>query len=252
MGRLIRAELAKLQQLCILGLIFFITVIASYWISGILYENSTMQSSESFGEMVFVRSMSQASYTAWIAVIFSCLLIGVDFSDRTVFRSVFAGISRIKYFLFKAAEYYLITLILASLFPLAACLRYSRGWFSTLDSSGWLYVLRCLGMKLIIDTALISISFLLVFLFRDLVRSLVASIVVTAIFIVQLNELRLTWPADSILKKLVDFYPAFQLPIVVQPEITLKQLELAIGTSLIIILLLNITAYLCFRHSELK
>ena len=70
--------------------------------------------------------------------------------------------------------------------------------------------------------------------------------------IVQLNELRLTWPADSILKKLVDFYPAFQLPIVVQPEITLKQLELAIGTSLIIILLLNITAYLCFRHSELK
>ena len=91
MLRMLRVEGKKTLLSVTLWAIFAVMVFISFWFSGMNFSKLPDELSSAYGmqyaleepmsrgEYVFLRTMSDASFTAWLSIIAGALIIGMDF-----------------------------------------------------------------------------------------------------------------------------------------------------------------------------
>lgn len=119
--------------------------------------------------------------TIWL-VLFSAilaLLIGQDFTNRTIHLEIVAGHSRIKIFISKCLIYLALFNILMLLSPIVGSIRMSfqLGWGGSWNSNV-MYILRVVGFLVLLNSAVFSICIFFAFLFRDSAKTVSVSMIV--------------------------------------------------------------------------
>ena len=87
------------------------------------------------GPTIFWKIIRDSSMVAWFSVPFAGLLIGTDFGDRGISQTVMAGSPRGKLFLIKAIEYYVLFLLVLSIYPVGAFLRCCLPWVQVMSAA---------------------------------------------------------------------------------------------------------------------
>ncbi|AIQ21053.1 hypothetical protein H70357_33530 [Paenibacillus sp. FSL H7-0357] len=119
--------------------------------------------------------------TIWL-VLFSAiaaLLIGQDFTNRTIHLEVVAGHSRIKIFISKCLIYLAVFNILMLISPIVGSIRMSflLGWGDSWNNDV-LYILRVVGFSVLLNSAVFSVCIFFAFIFRDSARTVSVSMIV--------------------------------------------------------------------------
>ena len=128
------------------------------------------------GPTIFWKIIRDSSMVSWFSVPFAGLLIGTDFGERGISQTVMAGNPRGKLFLIKTIEYYVLFLLVLSIYPVGAFLRCCLPWIQVMSAADAAYFWQGVSLKLILDLHFISIGFFLVFLCRDVLKSIAASL----------------------------------------------------------------------------
>ncbi|MBO4297504.1 MAG: hypothetical protein J5998_01795 [Clostridia bacterium] len=202
------------------------------------------------GEYVFLRTMSDASFTAWLSVIAGALIIGMDFANRTVNNLIYAGNKRISILIVKLFYFYLSALLLSAVYPLANCIKYSADWFSGMASSDIVYVLRCVSCRALIDMAMMSFALVSAFAFRDVIRTLVCSLI-TIVAISQLMRIAGDIENNAI-KAIIEYFPAFAIQKVMLRDTSREVIQRSMLYSAVMVMLTGISCYLFFKKADLK
>ncbi|MGL4372864.1 MAG: ABC transporter permease, partial [Turicibacter sp.] len=214
MFNLIRSEWIKLRYNLVLGIMMVVLVLISFGLAsagfGKLPEHLTADTPQFFtgvemarGEFVFQRAMGDSSFTAWLSIVFTALFIGMEFTTRNINQAIFAGNSRLKIFIVKIVQCYIIACIVSGIYPLVSCLRYSLPWFSELSLSDVGYIFRCIGIKMLLDMAMMSIGIISTFALRDFIRPLAFNLIFTVV-LSQLLGLRHSLDSTSILYRILN------------------------------------------------
>ena len=197
------------------------------------------------GEIVFAAAMGNTSMTEWFAALIGIGLVGREFMERTIELPVYAAYKRVHIALVKMLYSYLLIIVISGLYPLISCIRVGMGFFMTLGSAGWLYAMRCIGIRMLLDMAMMSVALLCAFVFRDVVRNLVCIISITAV----LTFFKEVLPLNS---WIVFYYPSMVLPRLMQREINSQVLIKALAYS---VAMLGVNGSVCcvlFQRAELK
>ena len=255
MLRLLRVEGKKTIQNVILWVVFGIMLAISFLYSKatfvkfleILNSYSMQYAGEAItrGEYVFLRTMGDASFTAWMAVIAGALLIGFDFQNRTINTLIFAGNRRASILIVKLLYFYLSAIVLSALYPITACLIYSTKWLSGLTQDDARYVWRCVACRALIDMAMMSFSLIIVFIFKDIIRSLIASLIVTVTLALFINAL-------SGNGFIAEYFPARVIRVVMQRNVGADTTKNAMIYSAVMVAVTCVSCYLLFRKADLK
>lgn len=261
MGDLIRVEWMKLRYNLVLGVMIIVLALISFALSsasfGAMPEYLTAETPQFFpgvemsrGEFVFKRVMSDPSFTAWLSIVFTSIFIGVDFSNRNMNQLIFAGNSRRRIFVVKILECYIVAGFVSGIYPIVSCLRYALPWFMDLSTSDYAYILRCVGIKALLDMGIMSIGIITTFALRDFIRPLAVNLVLT-IVLSQVLGMRYLLDVTSIGYKVLSLYPSFQYTKVIERNITNQEILNAVVPTLILIALTMIISYNLFRKAEL-
>jgi ABC-2 type transport system permease protein len=119
--------------------------------------------------------------TVWL-VLFSAivaLMIGQDFTNRTIHLEVVAGHSRIRIFFSKCLIYLAVFNFLMLLGPVTGSIRMSfqLGWGDSWNND-ILYILRVILFSLLLNSAVFSVCIFLAFLFKDSAKTVSVSMIV--------------------------------------------------------------------------
>lgn len=208
------------------------------------------------GPTIFWKIIRDSSMVAWFSVPFAGLLIGTDFGDRGISQTVMAGSPRGKLFLIKAIEYYVLFLLVLSIYPVGAFLRCCLPWVQVMSAADAAYFWQGVFLKLVLDLNLISIGFFLVFLCRDVLKSIAASlgVVLLLAFFPRIpvgENIRSINPVSyySYIVRHPDPMPGSMWD--VPPLSTVEISVIVIGSFLVIAACIT-GAYLLFRKSELR
>ena len=255
MLRILGLEGKKTVQSITLWVIFAIMLAISFLYSksafakfpDVLYEYGQQKTGEAIsrGEYVFYRTMGDASFTAWMSIIAGALLIGLDFQQRTINNLIYAGYRRVSILLIKLFYFYLSAILLSALYPITACLIYSTKWLSGLTQDDVAYVLRCVVCRLPIDMAMMSFSLIIVFIFKDVIRSIVVSLIITVGMAMLLNAMSGTG-------YIVDYFPARVIRVVMERNAPIETIKNAMLYSTTMVAITCITCFLLFRKTDLK
>lgn len=128
------------------------------------------------GPDIFWRIIADPSVLGWFSVPFAGLLLGTDFGERGISQILMAGYSRKKLFLVKTIEYYVLFLPVLAIYPVGAILRCCLPWIRTMDAADAAYFWQGVSLKFVLDMNFISVGFFLVFLCRDVLKSIAASL----------------------------------------------------------------------------
>ncbi|MGL4343609.1 MAG: hypothetical protein ACRCTE_00280 [Cellulosilyticaceae bacterium] len=262
MLRLMHAEWIKLRYNWVLGLMLAILCLISFILAGasfgMLPEYLTAETPQFFtgiemsrGEHVFERVMRDVSFTSWLSLIFAPLFIGTEFTSRSMNQYIFAGHTRLKIFVVKILECYLFVCIASAIYPIVSCLRYSLPWLIQMEPHDVAYVLRCIGMRVVLDMAIMNISIIATFALKDFIRPIVASLVATLV-VVQFLGIRYSLDPASVGYKILSFYPSYQYSEVMRRTATNEQILVAIYSAGFFIVLTVGISYCLFRRAELS
>ena len=197
------------------------------------------------GEYVFYRTMGDASFTAWMSVVAGALLIGLDFQRRTVNNLIYAGHRRVSILIVKLFYFYLSAILLSALYPIVSCLNYSTKWFSELTREDVSYIWRCIARRPLIDMAMMSFSLILVFIFKDVVRSLIGSLIIT----LGMSFLLGAMGGSGFI---VDYFPAHAIKAVMERDVSAETVKNAMLYSTTMVVATCTACYLLFRRADLK
>ncbi|MEK4325677.1 ABC transporter permease [Paenibacillus sp. FSL R7-0297] len=119
--------------------------------------------------------------TVWL-VLFSAivaLMIGHDFTNRTIHLEVVAGHSRIKIFFSKCLIYLAVFNLLMLLGPVVGSIRMSfqLGWGDSWNHDA-LYILRVILFSLLLNSAVFSVCIFFAFIFKDSAKTVSVSMIV--------------------------------------------------------------------------
>ena len=263
MLRMLRVEGRRAVQSLALWIIFGIMVVVSFWFSGMTFAKLPEELSAAYGmqyetptpmsrgEYVFLRTMSDASFTAWLSVIAGALLIGMDFSNRTINHLIYAGNSRISILIVKLLYFYVCTLFLSAVYPVANCFRYSMTWFSGLKQSDFTYVLRCVGCRTLIDMAMMSFALVPAFAFRDVIGTLVCSLIIVVV-LSQLMNITRGVGDGALIKNAIEYFPALAINKIMYRDTSVETIRKAMLYSGTMVLITWISCHLFFRKADLK
>ena len=202
------------------------------------------------GEYVFTKSVSDSSFTGWLAVAAGGALIGSAFSGRTVNNLIYSGHRRTAILFVKLFYFYLSTIILSGVYPLVCCLRFSLGWLLT--GADRAYVLRCLAFRLVIDMAMMTFSLIPAFIFREnFVFSMGCSLVVVLLLSQGLSISAGAAQQSAIARFLYQNFPACALPRLTSRAATPEIIVPALIFNGVMVLGTVITCYLLFRRANL-
>lgn len=262
MYNLIRSEFMKLRYNIVLGVTAAAMIFIALWFSGISFgkipEMLTAKTPQFFtgadmmrGEYVFMRTMGDSSFTAWLSIIFAAVFIGMDFVNRMINQAIFAGNSRLRIFTVKIVEFYAVACLISFFYPLVSCLRYGTAWFGTLHPQDMAYILRCAGLRVLLDMAMMSVGIVTAFAFRDIVRPLAVTLITTVV-LSQLLGLRHSLDGMPVIKQLMEMYPAFQFQVVMDKAATSAQIATAVWSAVTMITVTIVASYLFFRKADLS
>ncbi|MGL6173394.1 MAG: hypothetical protein ACRC1P_02145 [Cellulosilyticaceae bacterium] len=207
-----------------------IAVIGSVLRVGMIPEYIREQSTElsirmslSQGQWVFSKGISDSNFTILLVSPLVSILLGRDFVNRSMEKYILVGHSRLKIFMVKIIECYLIGCTLALIKPLVGCIIYSMPWFISEDTIEITYVLKELGVKILRDMALLGVAIVATFALKDFIRPVL--VIFGFWFVVALFMMRM---------------------------ITSKPIGNIIYLEIITIIISVVISYLCFRKSELR
>lgn len=256
MLNLLRAEWIKLRYNVPYGVIVLATALFVYWYSGNRFGHIVSWETEfmtlHWGEFVFKNTMGDAGLTALITIFLTPLLIGSEFSKRTLNDAVYAGHSRLHIFIVKLLFFYLASCFVSILYPAISILRYSWNWLHSLPpAEAAAYIWRCLGMHVLLDMALLYLCLIVVFFCRDVIRSMAYSLVFTLGLSLIFRLLRSLAP-ETWMTKVIEFYPAYQMKIVMEPQVEASVILNAIVIALLFIAASIFISYWLFRRADLE
>ena len=263
MFRLFAFEGHKAVRNLAFWIIFGVMLIVGFWFSGMMFEKLPDVLSSAYGmqyalkqpisrgEYVFLRTISDVSFTAWLSVIAGAMLIGLEFSNRTINHLIYAGNSRLSIIIVKLFYFYISTLILSLVYPIANCLKYSTDWISNLTADDLHYVLRCVVTRCVIDMAMMSFSLISVFVFRDVIRSLGCSLIVIVV-LSQLMGLANNIDSNTLLGRLIQYFPAYAVKKIMFRDVARSDLYYSLIYSFIMVFGTSLTCYLLFRRADIK
>lgn len=262
--RLVHSELQKLRSnrtfWIMAAILVAISVFYVFMQTDTYFKTSTMEQlrmgasliPSERGESIFWRIIRDPSVVSLFSVPFAGLLIGTDFGERGISQTVMAGNPRGKLFLIKAIEYYVLFLLVLSIYPVGALLR-CFSWIQVMDAA---YFWQGVSLKLVLDLHFISIGFFLVFLCRDVLKSIAASLGV--ILLLQF------FPRIPVGENIRSINPISYYSYIVQhpnpmpggmwdvPPLNTVEISVIVIGSFLVMGACIIGAYLLFRKSELK
>ena len=261
MLRLLRAEFMKLRYSIVFGVLLLIMIIVAFAVSGSSFGDMPeilegiqygTSDGKMRGELVFKNSISEQGFTQWMGIVFSALLIGLDFKLRTVNQLVISGNSRLKVMAAKVIKYYVACIIISLMYPFICCIRFGLSWFGTLSFEEIGYVLRCIALRIMADIAFVSIGLIPAFAFRDIFRPLLVMVLFTFGFALALGILRSTGSYDMH-DQIISFFPGGNLrTLIYQVQIESTELIKVILVFVSYTAVSLIASYLFFRRAELK
>lgn len=263
MLRMLRVEGKKTLLSVTLWAIFAVMVFISFWFSGMNFSKLPDELSSAYGmqyaleepmsrgEYVFLRTMSDASFTAWLSIIAGALIIGMDFSNRTINNLIYAGNKRINVLIVKLVYFYISTFLLSSVYPAVNCIKYSLKWFYELTQDDVIYVLRCIAYRAILDMAMMSFTLVSAFVFRDIVRTLGCSLIIIVVMS-QLMGMVNGIENGSMIRDIVEYFPAYSIRKVMFREVSSEIVNRSMLYSTVMILITGLSCYILFRRADLQ
>lgn len=240
MINILRTEIYKLFQSKSFWIIFFIST----------FIGVTMPL-DSHGYITQYENIGVSFYNICLLMIFPILLgvisFGNDFVDRTINNGVCAGHSRLKIFICKVSVYFIgvnIILLLSPIINLIINNIFNRYTSYNLISNGSVLVNTFLITSLL-GMAVSSMSIFIVFMFRDIGKTVGISAGVYLLSIMFLNT------TNDLRENFFKFLPLAQMRFILYRPIVSNQFEEAalIGVGAMAFFL--IISYLCFKKTEL-
>jgi hypothetical protein len=252
---LLRAEWIKLRYNISYGVVLLAMALFVYWYSGNRFGDTASWKAEfmtlHLGEFVFKNTMGDAGVTTLITIFLTPILIGSAFSGRTINDAIYAGHSRLRIFTVKMLFFYLATCLVSILYPVISILRYSRDWLHSLPpGEAVAYIWRCLGMHVLLDMALVYLCLIVVFACRDVIRSVAYSLVLTLALAIIFRLLRSLAP-ETWVSKLINLYPTSQMKAVMETQVEVSTIVIAVITGLFFISASITISYWLFRRADL-
>ena len=175
------------------------------------------------------------------------LIFGNDFVERTINNGVCAGHSRLKIFICKVSAYFIgvnIVLLLSPIINLIINNIFHRYTSYNLISTGSVLVNTFLITSLL-GMAVSSMSIFIVFIFRDIGKTVGISTGVYLLSIMLLNS------TPDIRTNFFKFLPLAQMRLILYRPIVSNQFEEAALIGVVAMVLFLTTSYLCFKKTEL-
>lgn len=171
------------------------------------------------------------------------LILGQEFSCRTVDLEIAAGHSRKAIFFSKAVTYLIAFNVMALVYPLAGCIReFSR--FGLIDAESFIYqIVKAVLYSLLLNSAAFSIAIWICFCLRNSAKAIAVTAVTTFVLSLYLGF-------GMMLKFPVAFLPTYQIREAVSSPALFQPLPILIGTIWAAALLL--LSWYIFRKCELK
>jgi|GEM_PF-3372140 len=187
-----------------------------------------------YNRVMFLMSFSDYFTGLFISFLFVGLFVGSDFQRRTINKPVYAGFSRKKVIAAKLIVFSSVCLGVNLMQPLVVGLFLTREGLSTLSLSEILLLLRALGLKILIESAIYCTVSVWGLISGTTVKTMIIPI---ASFIVLARALS---PSDR------------QEGIILIPDLPAMHLILIVGVSCAIIVAAAASAHILFSRRELK
>lgn len=175
------------------------------------------------------------------------LIFGNDFVERTINNGVCAGHSRLKIFICKVSAYFIgvnIVLLLSPIINLIINNIFHRYTSYNLISTGSVLVNTFLITSLL-GMAVSSMSICIVFMFRDIGKTVGIS---TGVYLLSIMLLNTT---NDISENFFKFLPLAQMRLILYRPIVSNQFKEAALIGFIAMVLFLTISYLCFKKTEL-
>lgn len=176
---------------------------ADTYVQDLIYSATAISLSGIFDKMVYD--------STFLLIIISCLLaliLGQEFSNRTIVLEITAGHSRKEIFISKVIVYLIFFNIMAVIYPFAGCLK-EYGYFSIPDIGNFIYhVGKNIFYSFLLNSGIFFVAIWICFCFKNTAKS----VAVTA---VTLFVLSLYLGYGMMMKFPVSFLPTYQIRLAV-------------------------------------
>ena len=255
MGRAFRAEWTRMRKGLVAALL--LGAVAAFGIFSFLFFRNGSRGGDMFWDELGEGAVSMAA-----GIFFSGIYVRLLFERRGMSQDVMWGRSRLTVFLVRLAEVYLLSFLLCVPLSLANLGVLSMRWTISRSSLGWLRMLYCVLMSMLLNLRYIGVGIMLGFALRDLFRLLGVLLGGTAAYLLLFPLVSMIWgpvsPAVQTLKwardlvfgglfdceKLRDVIMLFRAS-------GMKLLRTALGTAAFMLVHGGL-AYLFFRKAELE
>ena len=202
-------------------------------------------------EQVFWHANRETIFPIIVSLFFPTMFTGLLFENRGMSQDVMTGCSRVSVFLTRILEIYLLSCLMCAVYPLIQFAYFWFSWFFTLDGAGWAFVLRCIGVKMVLDMGTMGIGLVLGFALRDYIRPPLVMLGFLLVFIVVSSVFGSTGvsPTGDWFSR---FIPLNYYNLIVERDATGTELLHAVLYTLPSILIPSGLSYLLFRKAELK
>lgn len=259
MGRAFRAEWTRMRKGFVAALL--LGTVAAFGIFSFLFFRDGSRGGEMYWD-----GLGEGEIPMAAGIFFSGIYVRLLFERRGMSQDMMWGRSRLAVFLVRLAEVYLLSFLLCVPLSLAnlrvLSTRWTMRWTMSQSSLGWLRMLYCVLMSMLLNLRYIGVGIMLGFALRDLFRLLGVLLGGTAAYLLLFPLVSIIWgpesPAVQTLKwardlvfgglfdceKLRDVIMLFRAS-------GMKLLRTALGTAAFMLVHGGL-AYLFFRKAELE
>lgn len=242
MFKSIRAEFSRLHYDLFLWIQLAILIVFSFYFG----TNPLLKLEETF-----FKSLSDVSLFNLIYVAFPILSASIDMIERRSSQMILAGRTRFQIVVSKYIRYLAVYCVASLIYPLINCLYYCIPWFASLPGSDVFYILRCVGLRLMMGMAFASVPMIFVFGFRNLYIPLIFAVVYSITAIIAIPSIS-SLPETSEAGRILSWLPNGNIFTVMKRTAPSFEIIKAVISSAAVIVLSILASYFSFRRADLK
>ncbi|MGL9731219.1 hypothetical protein [Enterococcus sp. DIV0756] len=250
MTNLVKIEIRRLLSLRVLPFSVLLACYFSYvLLDKLFHSEKNVEPLLSSGQLA-LQADFRLNYTIYGVIILGAFFLGTDFTQRTLHQQIANGHSRKHLVVSKSLVFTGAGSILLLLTPLLTMtvVTLINGWGATPSYKELLYVLRVYCLAFLLNASLLNVVVLISFIFQDIGRTLIFS---TIFAFLSIQIAIIVTDSFPVFDAIYRYFPTQQLQIIVQRSTTLKDIMLAMLSSVILWTMTNLCAIYVFEKVDL-
>ncbi|RGB75941.1 ABC transporter permease [Anaerococcus nagyae] len=194
-------------------------------------------------------------YDSTVIVILATIIItsvmGTEFKNRTVNNDIYIGNSRSSIFWSKIIVYMFAYNLIILIYPIAGCIRMGMniGFGSTLYLN-IAHIAKIMFFSIILNSAMYSVCIFLVFIFKDIAKSLSLSIIYIFSFALLIAYGKPMGLFDKIV--VLNYIPIQQIRDILYANLSIVDEMISLGSGIVIFTVFTLISLNAFKRYDLK